>query len=147
MRISLGLMGTGLVAASLALSGCATTGSVKRAQARADEAYASAQEGNGAASRAQGTADNALAASGRAQSAADAANMAAQNAGNSANSANSLAAAAAADARAAREQVAVLKARLHKLEGKNKKRHYSKSAAKKKTVAKEAQVTQAQFHH
>lgn len=147
MRKSLGLMGMGMVAASLALSGCATTGSVKRAQARADEAYASAQEGNGAAARAQGTADNALAASGRAQGAADAANMAAQNAGNTASSANALAASAAADAREARAQVAVLKARLHKLESKHKTRRHSKHAAKKKTMAKEAEVTQAQFRH
>lgn len=147
MRKSLGVMGAGLVAASLALSGCATKGSVKRAQARADEAYVSAQAGNGAAARAQGTADNALAASGRAQGSADAANIAAQNAGNSANSANALAAAAAADARAARAQVAILKARLHKLEVKSKARHHAKSHAKKKTVAKEAEVTQAQFRH
>lgn len=77
-----------LVGGALALGGCATTGSVKRAQGSADAAMSAAQRAQGsadtagsAASGAGTSAQSAAAAAARAQSTADAAATAAQLAG------------------------------------------------------------------
>jgi len=135
-----------VAAAALALSGCATTGSVKRAQARADDAYAQAESGQAIGNHAQGSADAAFAAAGRAQGSADAANQAAQSAGALASGAQSTAQAAAADARAARAQVAVLSSRLHKLEAGKAHRH-GKGRHHTKHTMKVNETQPAQFHH
>jgi hypothetical protein len=68
----------GVMAGALAVSGCATTGSVEKAQATADQAMSAAQAAGAAAQRAQSTADAANAAAMRAQSTADSATSAAQ---------------------------------------------------------------------
>lgn len=77
-----------LLAGAVALSGCATVGSVKRAQATADEALSQAQAGNAAAQHAQSSADAANAAAQRAQSSADSAASAAQAAQSAAQAAS-----------------------------------------------------------
>lgn len=59
--------------ATLMLGGCATTGSVKRAQATGNQALSWAQDDATAARKAQSSADNANAAAERAQATADAA--------------------------------------------------------------------------
>lgn len=94
------------------LGGCATTGSVKRAQAAADAAMTRANEGVDAAGRAQSAADAAGAAAQHAQGSADAAAAAAQGAGNAAQGA--LAAAQSAQAGTAR--IGGLESRLNRLE-------------------------------
>lgn len=77
---------------TLLLSGCATTESVKQAQATADQALALAREGKSAAQRAQETADSAAAAAQRAQLTADGAQAAATVADSKAEAAGAAAA-------------------------------------------------------
>jgi hypothetical protein len=60
------------------LSGCATVGSVKRAQATADQAVTLAQQGNAAAQNAQATADGTTSAAQTAQATANGAQTAAE---------------------------------------------------------------------
>ncbi|MCW1986178.1 UNVERIFIED_ORG: multidrug efflux pump subunit AcrA (membrane-fusion protein) [Sphingomonas sp. R1F5B] len=72
----------------MALAGCATTGSVKRAQAAADQAQARADEGVTTAQRAQGSADSAAQAAAQAQGSANNAMTAAQSAGSAAQAAS-----------------------------------------------------------
>ena len=109
------------IAGALALGGCATTGSVKRAQARADEAYGLGESAGGAAGHAQGSADAAMTAAQRAQAAADAA-------GQNAQAAN---AAAAGYAQSSSGQYAAMNDRLrhlerqvHQLRGREHGRHH-----------------------
>ena len=104
-----GALALAVAAGALALGGCATTGSVKRAQARADDAYNYAGTANGAAEHAQGSADAAFGAAQRAQSSADGAMSAAQGASASAN-------AAGMSAQGAAGQIARLNARVRHLE-------------------------------
>lgn len=132
-----------MAASSLALGGCATTGSVKRAHARADEAFEQGQKGQADAARAQGSADGAMTAAQRAQASADAAGQAAQGAGAAAQ-------AASAQASGNGEQVAALSGRIHKLEAAEwrrkhpPKKHHHKH--KPKTVAKKSGTDQVSFH-
>ena len=76
-----------ILAGTLALGGCATTGSVKHAQETADQAMSAAQAAQSSAQRAQSSADAAAAAAQQAQSTADAANTAAQGAASQAQAA------------------------------------------------------------
>jgi hypothetical protein len=106
----------------MALAGCATTGSVKRAQATADQALARANEAGESAQHAQSSADAAMGAAQHAQGTADGAATAAQGASGSAQQA--LAAGQGNDAR-----ISALEERLHHLEReraahKGKKRHH-----------------------
>ena len=78
--------------AAVLLSGCATTESVKRAQATADQALALAQDGKSAAQRAQETADGSVVAAQRAQVTADGAQAAAVTADGKAEAAGTAAA-------------------------------------------------------
>ncbi|WP_226015661.1 hypothetical protein [Novosphingobium sp. FKTRR1] len=131
-----------LVAATMPmiLGGCATTGSVKRAQASADQAMTRANEGFDAAGKAQSSADAAGSAAQRAQASADAAAAAAQGAGASAQGA--LATAQAAQAGTAR--IGGLETRLRRLEHwkwaqthkKKAHKHRHHHAAKSATQAK-----------
>jgi hypothetical protein len=107
MKAHFGTLAMIVVTGSLALGGCATTGSVKRAQARADQAFVEGQKGqaDGAAARAQGGAD-ALAASGTGAGRGGAARHRGAGRGQDRPTRPKLAAAAAADARAARAQAA-----------------------------------------
>ncbi len=102
------LLAAGL-AASLALSGCATTGSVKRAQGTADQALAQGQTAHDAARKAQSSADDAANAAQRAQSSADAA-------GNTAQGAYAAAQNVADSARSNRSQIDKLVLRVKRLE-------------------------------
>jgi hypothetical protein len=68
------------VLASATLSGCATTGSVKRAQSSADEAMSHAREGVSGAQRAQASADAAASSAQHSQTSADDALAVAQGA-------------------------------------------------------------------
>lgn len=104
-----GTMILAVATGALALGGCATTGSVKRAQARADAAYSYADTANGAAQHAQGSADGAMTAAQRAQMSADGAMTAAQRAQMSADGAG-------ASAQGAAGQIARLNARVRHLE-------------------------------
>ena len=90
-----------LMAGALALGGCATTDSVKQAQATADHALSQAQAANAAAAKAQSSADAAGAAAQHAQATADAANSAAQT--------------AASQAQATGQQVADMQARMERI--------------------------------
>jgi hypothetical protein len=121
----------------LALAGCATTGSVKRAQATADQALARANDGYDAAQKAQGSADAAMGAAQKAQGTADGAANAAQGAGGTAQQA--LAAGQSADARIAR-----LESRLHRLEhtrGHHRKgKHHHRGYCPTKPAAAKAQA-------
>lgn len=69
-----------ILAGTLALGGCATTDSVKKAQETADQAMSAAQAAQSAAQHAQSSADAAAAAAQQAQTAADTANTTAQGA-------------------------------------------------------------------
>lgn len=109
MRKIFGKFGVAVVLGTVALSGCATTGSVKRAQMRADEAYAVGENGVGAAQRAQGAADNAYGAAQHAQGSADNAYGAAQRAQSSAD-------AAGVAAQGATGEIARLNSRIRRLE-------------------------------
>jgi len=147
MKAHFGKFALILVAGSLALGGCATTGSVKRAQARADQAFVEGQKGQADAARAQGTADSAMGAAQHAQGSADQAGAAAQNAGAAAAQANQTATTAA---QGTGEQIARLNSRLHRLEAAEwrrkhpgKKHHHKHSP--KKTVAR-PESDQVQFH-
>jgi hypothetical protein len=93
----------------IALAGCATTGSVKRAQASADAAMARANAAGDAAQHAQGSADAAFGAARQAQGTADGAATAAQGAGSTAQQA--LAAGQGADGR-----ISALESRIRRLE-------------------------------
>ena len=133
-----------VVTGSLALGGCATTGSVKRAQARADQAFVEGQKGQADAARAQGAADGAMSAAQHAQGSAASAGTAAQGAGAAAQ-------AASAQASGTGEQIAALNTRIHKLEAaewrrkhphKKHRRHHHKPKAAA-TQASEQKVT---FH-
>ncbi len=110
----------GLVATSMMLGGCATTDSVKRAQASADQAMQHAQAAEAAAQRAQSTADAAGAAAQRAQSTADAAGTAAQGASQQ------------AQANAAQISEMQTKWREHKARHYSKHRRHHKCACKRK---------------
>jgi hypothetical protein len=77
-----------ILAGTLALGGCATTDSVKKAQETADQAMSAAQAAQSSAQRAQSSADAAAAAAQQAQSTADTANTTAQSAANAAQAAN-----------------------------------------------------------
>jgi methyl-accepting chemotaxis protein len=77
-----------ILAGTLALGGCATTDSVKKAQETADQAMSAAQAAQSSAQRAQSSADAAAAAAQQAQSTADSANSTAQAAANAAQAAN-----------------------------------------------------------
>ncbi|MFC3068272.1 hypothetical protein [Phenylobacterium soli] len=79
---------TALLTGAVALSGCASIDSVKRAQATADQALAMAQSDQAASQHAQSSADAAAAAAQRAQSSADAAASAAQSAQSAAQAAS-----------------------------------------------------------
>ncbi len=130
-----------VMAGSLVLGGCATTGSVKRAQARADEAFAASQDGLTAAQRAQTAADGAMGAAGRAQTTAD-------GAAQSALAANASATGASADARTAGAQMAAMSARLKKLEAQVRKlkgKKHGKPAHKPKYI-KGHEAQPARFH-
>jgi len=131
-----------VAAGAVALGGCATTGSVKRAQARADEAYGYAGTANGAAQHAQGSADAAYGAAQRAQSSADGAMSAAQGASAAAN-------AAGVSAQGSAGQIARLNARVRHLEveearhrAKARKHHRHHHAASPKIEAQ----SDAHFH-
>ncbi len=124
MKAHFGKFALIVVTSSLALGGCATTGSVKRAQARADQAFVEGQKGQADAARAQGSADAAGAAAQRAQGTADAAGSAAQGAGAAAQAAQTTANAAQANG----EQITAISARLHKLEAAEWRRHHPKKA-------------------
>jgi len=93
----------------MALAGCATTGSVRRAQGTADAALARANAAGDAAQHAQGSADAAFGAAQHAQGTADGAATAAQGAGGTAQAA--LAAGQGADGR-----ISALESRLRRLE-------------------------------
>lgn len=77
-----------ILAGTLALGGCATTGSVKKAQETADQAMSAAQAAQSAAQHAQSSADAAASAAQQAQTTADTANTTAQGAANAAQAAN-----------------------------------------------------------
>ena len=140
MSGSIGKFSLVMIAGALAVSGCATTGSVKRAQARADDAYGVAESGVNAAQHAQGSADSAYAAAQRAQSSADAAGAAAASAGNAAQAAGMAAQGTTADvsrlnARVRRLEVETARLRRHS--------HHHHHHHDKKTVTPRAD---AQFH-
>lgn len=146
MKAQFGTFALAVVAGSLALGGCATTGSVKRAQARADAAFVEGQKGQADAARAQGTAEAAGAAAQHAQGTADQAGAAAQNAGTAAAQANQ---AAAAASQGNAEQIASLSGRLHRLEAAEwrrkhpgKKHHHHRKAPKPVHTGQD----QVQFH-
>lgn len=90
----IGKLSLAALAIALSLGGCATTESVERAQATADQGLAAAQ-------KAQGSADNAAGAAERAQATADSAASAAQN--------------ASAEARAANDKVTQLAANMQQM--------------------------------
>ncbi|MDE1915451.1 MAG: hypothetical protein KGJ57_08570 [Sphingomonadales bacterium] len=146
MKAHFGKFALIVVTSSLALGGCATTGSVKRAQARADQAFVEGQKGQADAARAQGTADSAMGAAQHAQGTADQAGAAAQNAGTAAAQANQ---AAATAAQGNSEQIAALSSRLHRLEAAEwrrkhpHKKHHHHKAPKKEAKQGTDQVT---FH-
>lgn len=71
------LLPPAILAACVALSGCATTEAVKQAQATADQALMLANQGIASAQKAQVTADSAVTAAQRAQETADSAQNAA----------------------------------------------------------------------
>ncbi len=73
---------------TLTIAGCASTGSVKRAQSTADHALTQAQDGSTAAQRAQSGADSAMSAAQKAQTSADGASSSVQGAVTDAKSAN-----------------------------------------------------------
>lgn len=118
----------------MALAGCATTGSVKRAQAAADNAQIRADEGLTAAQRAQGSADQANGLAAQAQGTANNAMTAAQSAGSAAQ-------AATMAAQVSNGRQDELETRLHKLERwkwaqthskkKSRKRHHARRPAHK----------------
>ena len=125
-------MRTAMVAvlATVALSGCATTKSVHRAQASADVAQGLAREGIADAKRAQGSADAAAVAAQRAQGTADNAYASAQGAGN-------LAQGVAASQQVTAGKVASLESRLRRLEKwkwahTHAKKHHHKAKPKAK---------------
>jgi len=141
-----GKMSLVVLAGSLVLGGCATTGSVKRAQARADEAYGEAQAGHADARHAQEGADAAMGAAQHAQSSADAANTAAQGA-------SSAAQAAATNAQSTGEQIAQiaranarLSARMHHLEAvvAHNRRHHTRHHHHGKTHHKAVPASETQ---
>jgi hypothetical protein len=147
MKAHFGKFALIVVTSSLALGGCATTGSVKRAQARADQAFVEGQKGQADAARAQGTAEAAGAAAQHAQGTADQAGATAQSAGTAAAQANQAATAAAQGNSA---QIASLSSRLHRLEAAewrrkhpHKKKHHHKKAPKAETKQGTDQV---KFH-
>lgn len=92
----------GLMAGTLALGGCATTGSVERAQDTANQAMTHAQAGEAAAARAQGSADAAAAA--------------AQGAATAAEKAQTTADAAVTDALKANQRLDTITAKVARLE-------------------------------
>lgn len=128
MKAHFGKFAVAVMAGSLVLGGCATTGSVKRAQARADQGFVEGQKGQADAARAQGTAEGAGAAASRAQGSADAAGAAAQSAGAAAQGAN---AAVGSLAQETNQKYAALNGRLHRLEAAEWKRHHKAKPKKK----------------
>jgi len=108
LRLTGRLALAGVMAGALAVSGCATTESVEKAQATADQANSAAQAAGAAAQRAQSSADAANAAAQRAQSTADSANSAAQ--------------AAASQAQAASSQVSQMQASIEEMKAKHEAR-------------------------
>jgi outer membrane murein-binding lipoprotein Lpp len=114
---------------ALALSGCATTGSVKRAQASADQANQHADAVDAATKNAQSSADAAGAAAQRAQTTADGATTAIQATGTATQATN-----ARVDALESRVQT--LQHRVTQLQkGKKHRRHHRHHAAKPKPQA------------
>lgn len=145
MKAHFGKFALIVVTGSLALGGCATTGSVKRAQARADQAFVEGQKGQADAARAQGTAEAAGTAAQHAQGTADAAGSAAQGAGAAAQQAQATANAAQANG----EQITALSTRLHRLEAAEWRRKHPKKAHHKHHPKKPPVQTsegQARFH-
>jgi hypothetical protein len=107
-----------LFAGAIALSGCATTESVERAQATADQAMSRAQAAETAAARAQ--------------SSADAAGTAAQAAATAAQGAQTSADAAGAEARNANQQIEQMKPTVEHL-GHHHRHHTWKNVSTKKS--------------
>ncbi len=87
-NIAIRMSSVALMAGALSLGGCATTGSVKRAQAAADAAGASASHAQGSADSAGSAASAAADAAAKAQAAADAAGTSAGGAATDAQKAN-----------------------------------------------------------
>lgn len=145
MKAHFGTLAMIVVTGSLALGGCATTGSVKRAQARADQAFVEGQKGQADAARAQGAADGAMSAAQHAQGSADAAGTAAQGAGAAAQ-------AASAQASGTGEQIATLNSRIHKLEAAEWRRkhpprkHHRHRHHKPKATATQGSEQKVTFH-
>jgi len=123
----------------MALAGCATTGSVKRAQAAADNAQVRADEGLTAAQRAQGSADNAAQAAAQAQGSANNALTAAQGAGSAAQ-------AASMAAQSAGSRADMLETRLRSLERWKWAKTHPKKASKKHRARHHAAKHQNTLH-